>query len=114
MILFTMREDEKTNSAGILSCANLLSLLCWWQVLFVVTGTMEVLSLLREDSSPFWSFSWSLFYPVFSFFEAKFSVEFGNVPGAFSCLIITAALYALALTCFVALFKGCFRRCFLL
>jgi hypothetical protein len=105
-----MQEDEKTNSAGILSCANLLSLLCWWQVLFVVTGTMEVLSLLRETSSPFWSFSWSLFSPVFNYFAAKFSVEFGNIPGAFSCLIITAALYALALTCLVALFKICFRR----
>ncbi len=107
-----MPDNDKTSNVRFLSCTNLLSLLCWWQVLFVVTGTMEVLSLLWDDSSPFWSFSWSLFYPVSSFFGAKFSVEFGNVPGAFSCLIITAALYALALTLFVALFKGCFRRFF--
>ena len=93
-----------------IKAVGFIDFLCWWQVIFAVTFTLEALSLLWETDSPFWAFSWSLFDPAFSFFAARFSIEFGNVPGAFSCLIVTAALYALALTGLLVLSTFCFQR----
>ena len=79
-----------------------------WLVLSFAIWAMEITAMEFEFSSRFWRLVSCTFIPAQRFFAERLNIEFGNIPGAFLCDALTAALYAFAIVVFLILL-----RCFL-
>ncbi len=81
-----------------------------WLVLSLAIWAMEMAAMEFELSSRFWWLVSCAFLPAFRYFAVKLNIEFGNIPGAFLCFALTAALYAFAIVAFLILLRWLFNR----